>query len=359
MPAKQQKINNKGTMNNSELLEKMLGLIKEKEGFEKLPKLDPSDIPSAGHGFAYGYIAKDGTRKKYSKEYINKNFFPEDLVGKNKGLDSEDDKNLDKAFKAINDAHSPKVREEEKNHKLRQAQEYLNQVKAQIDKTHAGKIAKKILKRDATNLEELSTQKGIDLTQLITPTRMAIIDNSYRFGPNDFLSNGKRSTQALQESPPNEGKFILEIVALSNKQQQKGVDIRNYENGKRIWDATSLQGRKLRVQQMKEHFSTLSEYDKASAAQFFERIQKFDQRKGQPRPDENFMNYKEYIPPGPWREPHFQKEGQNPPPLGEKEGSLLNHGTQYANVESANGGTEQVRAHTREGYHVRAYTRKA
>ena len=113
---------------------------------------------------------------------------------------------------------------------------------------------------------------------------MAIMDNSYRFGPNDFLSNGKRSTQALQESPPNEGKFILEIVALSNKQQQKGVDIRNYENGKRIWDATSLQGRKLRVQQMKEHFSTLSEYDKASAAQFFERIQKFDPRKGQPRP---------------------------------------------------------------------------
>ena len=92
VPAKQQKINNKGTMNNSELLEKMLGVIKEKEGFEKLPKLDPSDIPSAGHGFAYGYIAKDGTRKKYSKEYINKNFFPEDLVGKNKGLDAEDDK---------------------------------------------------------------------------------------------------------------------------------------------------------------------------------------------------------------------------------------------------------------------------
>lgn len=123
MPAKEQKINNKGTLNNSELLGKMLDLIKEKEGFEALPKLDPSDIPSAGHGFAYGYIAKDGSRKKYSKEYINNNFFPDDIVGKNKGLDSDDDKNLDKAFKAINDAHSPKVKEEDKNKLLEEARD--------------------------------------------------------------------------------------------------------------------------------------------------------------------------------------------------------------------------------------------
>lgn len=294
--------------------------IRKGEGLRTSIYSDTSGVPTMGVGIALGYV-ENNTVVLYSKKEINQRVA---MSGSNRRL-------LDSEYIMLQKAINPDLKEGQ--NLIDEVDGRLENLKFSITKPQAETQFENMFKEQMRNLESYADDAQVALQDLPSPILSVVADNSYRGGKS--LVFGERSSEHLRKQ--NYGAFLTEIMYFSNKTGEDGIDNRNVGTVEEALAKATPSQREKWKQQAKGYHNSLPQ-------EMQQDISNIDARFGQ----NSRIKNKDALGVG--------SEIKLAPQ--DREGAAEG-GVQYAQNSSDAGGTEHVKAHMREGYPVKAYTRQA
>lgn len=323
MPNSESKIKNSGffaTKLDASQREAIQNKVRQGEGLKTSIYSDTSGVPTMGVGIALGYI-EDNKAELYSKKKINQRIA---MSGSNRRL-------LDSEYVMLQSAINPNLKEGQSL--VDEVDRKLENLKFSITEAQAEVQFENMFKEQMRNLESYADDAQVALQDLPSPILGVVAENSYRGGKS--LVFGERSSEHLRKR--NYGAFLTEIMYFSNKTGEDGIDNRNVGAVEEALAKATPSQREKWKQQAKD-------YHNSRPQEMQQHISNINARFGQ----NSRIKNKDALGVG--------SEIKLAPQ--ERKGAA-EAGVQYAENTPNAGGTEHVKAHMREGYPVKAYTRQA
>lgn len=222
------KIDNTGALSNDKIINARMSKIEKSEGMAKSPYIDPVGVPTIAGGVALG--GKDDKKVQiYSFEKVN------DILSSN-GQDKMSKKDYETLATTTEKWNSS-------SDKTENARDAINSnletgVNYKLEKDQAEDLTRKVMVKKAKEAEAQASMVDVDLKSQSDRTNEVVLDQYFRGGKNLVLGeNSPSSNEALRTN--NQGKFINEVLHRSNKEELAGVDTRNEENAKYLFDGLS------------------------------------------------------------------------------------------------------------------------